>query len=33
MKRTSRDYMLDILSSIQEIGEFTEGMDFEEFVG
>ncbi|MBO8182557.1 MAG: DUF86 domain-containing protein [Archaeoglobus sp.] len=32
MKRTYRDYLEDILSSIQEIGEFTEGMDFEKFV-
>jgi len=33
MKRTYRDYILDILSSIHEIVEFTEGMNFEEFVG
>ena len=32
MKRTYRDYVLDILSSIQEIEEFVEGMNFEEFV-
>ncbi len=32
MKRTYRDYILDILSSIQEIEEFVEGMDFEEFI-
>ena len=32
MKRTYRDYILDILTSIQEIEEFVEGMDFEEFV-
>ena len=32
MKRTYRDYILDILSSIQEIEEFVEDMDFEEFV-
>ncbi len=32
MKRTYKDYILDILSSIQEIKEFVEGMDFEEFV-
>jgi len=32
MKRTYRDYIPDILSSIQEIEEFVEDMDFEEFV-
>ncbi|MCW7075240.1 MAG: DUF86 domain-containing protein [Candidatus Methanospirare jalkutatii] len=32
MKRTYRDYILDILTSIQEIEEFVEGMNFEEFV-
>ena len=32
MKRTYRDYILDILSSIQEIEEFVEDMDFEDFV-
>lgn len=32
MKRTYKDYILDILSSIQELGEFTEGIDLEEFV-
>jgi len=31
MKRTCKDYMLDILSSIQEIRAFTNGMDFEGF--
>ncbi len=31
MKRTYKDYILDILTSIDEIEEFTEGMDFEEF--
>ena len=32
MKRTYRDYILDILTSIQEIEEFVEGMNFEDFV-
>ncbi len=32
MKRTYRDYILDILSSIQEIDDFTESMNFEEFI-
>ena len=32
MKRTYKDYLLDILSSIQEIEEFIAGMTFEEFV-
>jgi len=32
MKRTYKDYILDILSSIQEIKEFVEGMGFEEFL-
>jgi uncharacterized protein with HEPN domain len=32
MKRTYRDYMRDILPSIQEIKEFVESMDFEEFL-
>ncbi len=31
MKRTYKDYLLDILSSIQEIEEFIAGMTFEEF--
>ncbi|MHA1370654.1 MAG: HepT-like ribonuclease domain-containing protein [Promethearchaeota archaeon] len=31
MKRTYKDYLLDILSSIQEIRAFTKGMDFEGF--
>jgi uncharacterized protein with HEPN domain len=33
MKRTYRDYILDVLSSIQEIEEFTEGMEVGEFIG
>ncbi len=32
MKRTYKDYILDILSSIQEVEEFTKGMTFEEFI-
>jgi len=32
MKRTYKDYVLDILSSIQEIDQFTKGMSFEDFV-
>jgi len=32
MKRTYKDYILDVLSSIQEIGEFTKDMNFEEFI-
>jgi len=32
VKRIYRDYVLDILSSIQEFGEFIEGMNFEEFL-
>ncbi len=32
MKRTHRDYILDILLSIQEIEEFVGDMNFEEFV-
>ncbi|RLF70239.1 MAG: DUF86 domain-containing protein [Thermoplasmata archaeon] len=32
MRRTYLDYILDILSSIQEIEEFVEGMDIEDFV-
>ncbi len=32
MKRTYRDYIQDILLSIQEVEEFTDDMDFEEFV-
>ena len=32
MKRTYKDYILDIFSSIQEIEEFVEGMDFEDFI-
>ncbi len=30
--RTFRDYIVDILSSIQDIEEFVKGMDFDEFV-
>jgi len=33
VKRSYKDYILDILTSIDEIEEFTEGMDFEEFIG
>ncbi len=32
MKRTYKDYIVDILTSIQEIEEFIGGMDFGEFV-
>ena len=32
MKRTYKDYILDILSSIQEIEEFISDMEFEEFI-
>lgn len=32
MKRSYMDYMEDILSSTQEIEEFTEGMSFDEFL-
>ncbi|NKQ38209.1 MAG: DUF86 domain-containing protein [Methanosarcinales archaeon] len=32
MKRTFKDYIQDVLISIQEIEEFTEGIDFEEFI-
>jgi uncharacterized protein with HEPN domain len=31
MRRTSRDYLLDIVSSIQDIEQFIAGMDFEAF--
>ncbi|MFQ6089353.1 MAG: DUF86 domain-containing protein [Candidatus Methanofastidiosia archaeon] len=32
MKRTYRDYIEDILNSIQEIEDFTAGMEFEDFI-
>ena len=32
MKRTYIDYIEDILTSIQEIEEFTKGMNFDDFV-
>ena len=32
MRRVYRDYILDILSSIREVEEFTRGMNFEDFV-
>ena len=32
MKWTCRDYLLDIMASIQEVEEFVEGMSIEEFV-
>ena len=32
MRRTYRDYVQDILTSLQEIEEFTKGMNFESFV-
>jgi uncharacterized protein with HEPN domain len=31
MKRAWRDYVADILTSIQEVENFTHGMDFEDF--
>ena len=31
MKRTWRDYIADILTAIQEVENFTHGMDFEDF--
>jgi len=33
MKRTSLDYVNDILSCFQETQEFTQGLDFKTFVG
>jgi len=32
MKRTYKDYVLDIINSIMEIFDFVEGMEFEDFV-
>ncbi len=32
MKRTYKDYLLDILSSIQDIEEFVADMNFQEFL-
>jgi len=32
MKRTYKDYLLDILTSIQEIEGFVAGMNFQEFL-
>ena len=32
MKRVYKDYILDILLSIQEIEKFVEGISFEEFI-
>ena len=31
MRRTYRDYVQDVLASLQEIEEFTKEMDFESF--
>ena len=31
MRRTYRDYVLDLLASLQELEEFTEGLDFDTF--
>ena len=31
MRRTYKDYVQDILTSLQEIEDFTKGMDFESF--
>ncbi len=33
MKRAWRDYVTDILTAIQEVDDFTRGMDYEEFAG
>jgi uncharacterized protein with HEPN domain len=32
MKRDFKDYIQDILSSLEEVEEFTEGLDFEDFL-
>ncbi len=32
MKRTFKDYILDIINSIEETQEFTDGMTFENFI-
>lgn len=32
MKRDFKDYIQDILSSIEEVEDFTEGLDFEDFL-
>ncbi|MDI6810796.1 MAG: DUF86 domain-containing protein [archaeon] len=32
MKRDFKDYIQDILSSLEEVEDFTEGLDFEDFL-